>query len=34
MDEELVLYAVMLVVILWLFYVALCCHFTPRVRVE
>ena len=34
MDEELVLHAVMLVVSLWLFCVALCCHFTPRVRVE
>ena len=34
MDEELALYVVMLVVILWLFCVALCCHFIPRVRVE
>ena len=33
MDEELVLHVVMLVVILWLFYVALCCHFT-RVRIK
>ena len=30
MDEELVLHVVMLVVILWLFCVALCCHFTPQ----
>ena len=34
MDEELVLHAVMLVVILWLFGVALCCRFIPRVHVE
>ena len=34
MDEELVLYVVMLVVILWLFCVDLCCHFTPYVRVK
>ena len=34
MDEELVLHVVMLLVILWLFAVALYCHFTPRVRVE
>jgi len=34
MDEELVLHVVMLVVILWLFCVALCYHFTPHVRVK
>ena len=34
MDDELVLYAVMLVVILWLFCVALCCRFIPRVHIE
>ena len=34
MDEELVLHVVMLVVILWLFCVALCYHFTHRVRDE
>ena len=34
MDEELVLHVVVLLVILWLFEVALCCHFTSRVRVE
>ena len=34
MDEELVLHAIMLVVILWLFCVALCSRFIPRVHVE
>ena len=34
MDEELVFHVVMLVVILWLFCVALCCRFIPRVHVE
>ena len=34
MDEELVLHVVILVVILWLFCVALYCHFTPHVRVK
>ena len=34
MDEELVLHVVMLIVILWLFALAWCCHFTPRVRAE
>ena len=34
MDEELVLHAVMLVVILWLFCVALFYRFIPRVHVE
>ena len=34
MDEELVLHAVILVVILWLICVALCCLFIPRVHVE
>jgi hypothetical protein len=34
MDEELVVHAVMLVVILWLCCVALCCRITPRVLVE
>ena len=32
MDEELVLHAVMLVIILWLFCGALCCHFTVHVE--
>ena len=34
LDEELVLHVAMLVVILWLFCVALCCHFTPHVPVS
>ena len=34
MNEELVLHAIMLVVILWLFCVALCYRFIPRVHVE
>ena len=34
MDEELVLHAVMLVIILWLFCVVLCCRFIPHVHIE